>query len=445
MGSQEQRLADVGTDFGGKLSLVSYALSSQPLEAGWGAATADLRWAIEEQLASRYQMVFRLLDEQGRAWAVEDREPSGGLRPFHEQPVGAQILDRQAVLVPAGTPPGSYSLKLGVYRLDTGEWLEVRDEAGSSRGVEMVLGQVQVRVPDTPLPEEALAVQHKRIVDFACGVRFLGFGVESGSFRPGDALELSLFWKAMEEVREDCIVSLRLEDKAGQTVTEVEGPLATSWYPSSQWARGQLTRGIHRLMIPAGVPSERYNLVISLHKAADGRAVPIRRWLVNWGYDHVLGTVQVESRVHQTDPPLSITYPSPARLGEGIELLGYDLDKLEVEAGGSLRLTLYWHALRGGEASYSVFNHLIDEGEHIWGQKDGVPGNGALPTSGWVDGEYVTDEYVIPVREDTPPGEYVIETGMYDPQTMRRLPVFDEQGDPVGDRILLTETPIRVR
>jgi hypothetical protein len=433
------------TDFGGLVSLTGYSLSSDPVESAWGSVKTDLLWTVEGELPSRYQMVFRLVDELGRAWAVEDREPLGGLRPFHEEPAGSEIRDRQAVLIPAGTPPGAYNLKLGLYRLDTGEWLEVRDQHGSPLGVEMVLGTVEVRVPDALPSENALEVQTQRTVDFAVGIRFLGFSMGSSTFRPGDTLEFSLFWKALEDVQGNYTVALTLEDSGGQTWAEIEGPPATSAYPTSQWAKGQLARGIRRLTIPANVPPGRYNLVISLHGAEDGSAVPIQRWLFNWGYEYPLGSVEVQGRERQTNPPASIGYATAARLGDGIELLGYDLDKLEVEAGGSLRLTLYWHALEDGKESYSVFNHLIDGQERIWGQMDGVPGGGALPTSGWIAGEYITDEYVIPVKEEAPPGEYLIETGMYDPQTMRRLPLFDAQGVPVGDRVLLKATPIRVR
>jgi 4-amino-4-deoxy-L-arabinose transferase-like glycosyltransferase len=444
-GADDQRRVERRVDFGGKVSLNGYGLSPSMVEAAWGAVRVDLEWTVDEELPSKYQMVFQLVDQQGRAWAVEDREPLGGLRPFREQPAGSEIRDRQAVLIPAGTAPGRYDLKLGLYRLDTGEWLEVRDRDGSPLGVEMVLDAVEVRVPDALPSETALAVQEPRAVDFAPGIRFLGFSVGSGTFRPGDTLEFSLFWKALQDVQGDYNFVLMLKDGGGQTWAEVSGPLASSAYPTNHWGRGQLARGIHPLTIPAGVPPGRYNLVIGLRNAEDGAPVPIQRWLLNWGDEYLLGMVHVEGREHQTNPPASITYPTRARLGAGIELLGYELDRAQVEAGGSLRLTLYWQALQDGEGSYSVFNHLIDNEGRIWGQKDGVPGGGILPTGGWIAGEYITDEYVIPVKEEAPPRECLIETGMYDPQTMRRLPVFDVDGTSIGDRVLLTATPIQVR
>jgi 4-amino-4-deoxy-L-arabinose transferase-like glycosyltransferase len=434
-----------GTAFGGKVSLASYSVSPSPLEAGWGAVLVDLGWRIEEQLSGRYQMILRLADERGRVWAAEDREPLGGLLPFHEQPIGGEISDRQAVLVPAGTPPGIYALEVGLYQLETGEWLDVRDEEGISRGVTQPLGVVEVRVPVSPPPDESLFIQYRRTGDFAGGARFLGFSLGSGSFRPGDSISLTLFWKATQAVQRDYLCSLRMVDGSGQVWASVEGPLASEAYPTSQWAAGQLARGLHELMVPAGAPAGRYRLEIGLHGAGDGGAVPLRHGLVDWGDRFVLGTVTVEGRAHETKPPAAIAHPVTVRFGDGIELLGYDLDRVEVAPGDTLHLTLYWHALEQIDRSYSVFNHLVGGDQRIWGQKDGVPGAGALPTSSWIAGEYIVDEYDVPLRENVPAGQYLIETGMYDPQTLIRLPIFDEGGTQAGDRVLLEATPIQVR
>jgi len=434
-----------GTNFGDKVSLLKYGLTANPHEAGWGAALVELRWKMEGELQGRYQMALRLVDDQGRVWAAEDREPLGGLRPFHQQPVGSEVDDHQALLIPAGTPPGSYRLELGLYRLESGEWLDVLDEAGTPQGVEKLLGEVSVSMASVPPPEEALFIQHPRAADFSSGVRFLGYSLGGESYQPGDTLDLTLFWKALADLHKDYHFSLRLEDGDGTAWATVEDQPAGSGYPTRLWMRGQLFRGLPRLIVLASTPSGQYRLVLTLHDPVDGRPVPLRRWLLNGGQTFELGTVVVRGRAHQTQPPPSIQHPVSARLGESIQLLGYDLDQQEVAAGDTLRLTLYWQALSEMDTSYTVFNHLIDDENRTWGQRDGIPGDGALPTSSWISGEYVVDEYEIPVQPDTPPGEYLLEAGMYDLTTMLRLPIVDSEGAVLGDRILLEATPVRVR
>jgi len=92
------------------------------------------------------------------------------------------------------------------------------------------------------------------------------------------------------------------------------------------------------------------------------------------------------------------------------------------------------------EVSYTVFVHLLDGENRIWGQRDSVPGNGTLPTTGWVEGEVIADKYKFTVKPDAPPGEYLIEVGMYDAQNNHRLPVLGSQ-EP-ENRILLNQVVV---
>jgi hypothetical protein len=128
-----------------------------------------------------------------------------------------------------------------------------------------------------------------------------------------------------------------------------------------------------------------------------------------------------------------------AELGDSVRLLSYRLDTRRAEAGGEVSLTLYWQALGGMDASYTVFTHLMDDAHRIWGQKDNPPASGTFPTSEWREDEVVEDSYVIPVQGDAPPGTYRLMVGMYDPQTMQRLPVSGQGGSVQGDSVLLEE------
>ena len=134
--------------------------------------------------------------------------------------------------------------------------------------------------------------------------------------------------------------------------------------------------------------------------------------------------------------PPPIQHPLKATLGNQIQFLGYDLDTVSIKPGQSLHLTVYWQALTEMDESYTVFTHLLDKEDRIWGQKDNVPVKGTLPTCCWVKDEVITDEYEIPIQPDAPPGQYVIEIGMYRLETGQRLEVRE---GPEGkeDRMLL--------
>jgi hypothetical protein len=96
------------------------------------------------------------------------------------------------------------------------------------------------------------------------------------------------------------------------------------------------------------------------------------------------------------------------------------------------------------ERSYTVFTHLLDADSRIWAQQDGIPANGARPTTGWVPGEVIRHEVQLAVDPQAPSGDYVIEVGLYDAgdPALPRLSVLDEADQPIDDRVLLAEVRV---
>jgi hypothetical protein len=78
----------------------------------------------------------------------------------------------------------------------------------------------------------------------------------------------------------------------------------------------------------------------------------------------------------------------------------------------------------------------------MWGQLDGQPVCGTLPTSEWEPGQYVVDPYRIAISDEAPPGAVPLTVGMYDLATMQRLPVTASDGAPAGDYITISEVEI---
>ncbi|MFQ6099789.1 MAG: glycosyltransferase family 39 protein [Anaerolineae bacterium] len=122
------------------------------------------------------------------------------------------------------------------------------------------------------------------------------------------------------------------------------------------------------------------------------------------------------------DPP-PIAHPLDARFGDSIALLGYNLEPDDPAPGDTLHLTLYWRSLKPMTRPYTVFTHLVGPDGQLIGQQDHMPLRGDLPTTCWVPGEVIADYYDIPISSQSPPGDYVLETGFYLLETGERLPV----------------------
>ncbi len=126
-----------------------------------------------------------------------------------------------------------------------------------------------------------------------------------------------------------------------------------------------------------------------------------------------------------------------ANLADKIEFLGYQLDTVDVRPGEVVSFSLFWQARQPLAENYSVFVRLADRGDSFTWQEDGQPVNGLFPTSQWPTGVEVWDRRGIVVPAEAPPGRYRLEVGWYDPSTLERLPVLDEEGRPQGSTLVL--------
>jgi len=145
-------------------------------------------------------------------------------------------------------------------------------------------------------------------------------------------------------------------------------------------------------------------------------------------------TVEETDRVFQVP---SMSNRDEARLGERVELLGYDLATDSVAPGETLTMTLYWRTLVEMRTDYTVFTHLLAPDGSMTGQRDNQPVGGTYPTSLWVPGEVIRDVYKIPVHAEASAGAHRLEVGMYAPATGTRLSV---EGSPVNAVSLRTIT-----
>ena len=122
-------------------------------------------------------------------------------------------------------------------------------------------------------------------------------------------------------------------------------------------------------------------------------------------------------------------YSQQVNWGRKAMLLGFDLDALAFQPGEVVHLTLYWKALEDMDIDYTVFVHLLDRHANRYGQGDALPMQGSFPTKQWQPGEIIRDEHLIPIAPDAPPGEYVLQVGLYDAlYTHQRLSAYAPDG-----------------
>ena len=400
------------------------------------AVGVTLHWQSLTRSKCDLKIAWRLEDGMGHLWGGVD-EPlrdAEGLRTSDWAP-GSEHVSRHLVPLIAGLPPGPYYLKLILYCEEDMRQLPFRQSGGNWQQLPYPLATIRVVPAPFPPRIEELAIPQRKEVALREGLKLLGLTPPNSPLRPGERISFELFWEATAERRGDYRLRLELESATGQVVASLEVPPAGADYPTGRWPVGERVRQRYELLVPAITPPGTYELSVRLMDA-DGRPVGSERIY--------LTEVAVQGRAHRFTAP-EISHEQRASLGGVVDLLGYDLAETELSPGDEVELTLYWRARKEMTTSYTVFTHLLDGANHIWGQKDSVPGDGAWPTTGWVAGEVVIDRYCFQVQKDAPPGEYHLEVGMYDAATGQRLSAFGPDGERLPDDRILLSIPIEIR
>jgi hypothetical protein len=137
-------------------------------------------------------------------------------------------------------------------------------------------------------------------------------------------------------------------------------------------------------------------------------------------------------------------------LGEHIRLRRVRLSATALAPGDTLIVVPIWESDGKVEQSYTVFCHVLSAEQRLVAQQDRLPLYGVRPTPSWRDGELIEDSYEITLGSDLGPGEYELSIGMYDLESMERLPVYGADGERLPqDCIVLSslriETPDTTR
>jgi len=119
--------------------------------------------------------------------------------------------------------------------------------------------------------------------------------------------------------------------------------------------------------------------------------------------------------------------------------LGYELAEGHLAAADEVRLVLYWRAQGPVYAPLSSFAHLLDSQGNVVGQYDGFD----VPPRRWKAEDVIAQVYRFPVNPDAQTGAHWLEVGLYNPQTMARVPILDARGTLLGDRLLLQEVVVQ--
>lgn len=350
----------------------------------------ELFWSLADNpLDTDYSSIVQLRDMAGTVIAEASNQYPANLATSNWLP-DFYVQDRLMLNIPRGTPPGIYTLDAGLFLPETGQRLDVLNDAGNPIGVRVDLDTIEI-TRSTQMPPASVS-----------SLATLGdFGLLSTPTLPevadvGSELNVVWRWRALTDLENDFEAQLIWINEAEEIMaTSALVPL-TVGFPTSLWQLGDAWRGVHQLYVPGDLEAGNYRVGIELD-----------------GENYILGTMQITTPERTFDVP-EIQTASDATWENGILLLGYDLR----EAG----MTFYWQTTQPLNESLRLFAHVLDSDERILAQTDGVPVSWSRPTTGWATGEIIMTQHDF---GDLDLSNYHVRVGWYEALSEDRIELED--------------------
>jgi hypothetical protein len=134
--------------------------------------------------------------------------------------------------------------------------------------------------------------------------------------------------------------------------------------------------------------------------------------------------------------------PLPARVGDTLTLLGYEMEGTSAQDSQLIvRLRAYWRVLAQPNQPLSLMAHLVNSEGRPVAIGDALD----VPVAGWAPGDVIVQGHRLPLESETNLDNGQLQMGAYWWPGLERLPVFDENGDPLPhDVISLTDIDVEI-
>ncbi|MGD9146789.1 MAG: hypothetical protein PVI80_14585, partial [Anaerolineae bacterium] len=309
----------------------------------------------------------------------------------------------------------------------TGYLTAMLSDVGDEQPVERIFPKVSLRhysLPENAFLSDQPPISHPAEFNFGDQLRLLGYSQIDGR-------QVLLFWEAMQPLDEDYKVSLVLRDTAGQSWGQWDGRPAAYLYPTDRWRVGQVVFGRYDLRSLPGTPPGDYGLEVGVYAEEE----PVGLDVLDpsgapQGKRAMLGAVRLAVPAVTADQ-MAIPNPGWSEAGDGLALLGWELDRSEAQPGDRMLLTLVWSVESQPQGNNALRVLVTDVTGQTYDAGIFSPTNIWHPTATWLPGQAWRGQSTFRLPIQMQPGEASL-----------AVQLVDAGGAPLGERIDLT--PLQV-
>jgi mannosyltransferase len=283
----------------------------------------------------------------------------------------------------------------------TGYLTTMLADVGDEQPVDQSFPEVELhhyRLPAGAFVSEEPSIAHPARFDFGDQLRLLGY-------TQTDDQHVVLFWEALQPLDEDYRVSIVLRDTAGQVWGQWDGRPAAYLYPTDRWRVGQVVFGRYELVPIPGTPPGDYGVEVGVYTEENLEGLDLLDSAgAPQGKRAMLGAVRLSVPAVEAE---EIDLPNPGRIemGDGLALLGWDLDRFEAQPGDQMLLTLVWSVESAPGGDYRVRILTIDDTGQTLDAGTFPPTNLWHPTTIWLPGQAWRGQLTFRLPIQSQPGQ----------------------------------------
>lgn len=259
-------IQDLNIRFGEELFLLGYELRENSVQVG-GDLHIKLYWLALKRTPHNYAFYVHAFGRGGTRIGGVDTYPGRGNYPTRLWVPGEVVADEYVLNIAsdAEAPTGAV-IRVGVYKPPSVDNLPAFDAQGRAISPSPDIARVRI----TPLKAVHHQPQNVLNINLEHKVMLIGYDATPQVPLAGEAWEVTLYWKPLAPLAQDYTVFVHLVNEAGETIAYFDKQPLAGDYPTRLWQVGESIKDVHRLLLPADLPTGKYHLNIGLYLLESG-------------------------------------------------------------------------------------------------------------------------------------------------------------------------------
>jgi hypothetical protein len=255
-----------GVDFSGEMKLLGYRLQENAVAPGQ-SLHLTLYWQAQIAMDRNWSIFVHVVDDQGVIVAQRDRYPGNGALATTLLAPGEAFVDDYVIPIPDVTyAPASAQVEVGLYDLMDGARLPL-----AAGGDTLSLAPLSLAArPTVALPGLEL-VPNPIHENFANQIGLIGYDLDRRSARPGEALHLTLYWRANSAIAKNYSVFAHVRGEGETLWAGQDGWPQQGAAPTSTWRPGEVVKDSYQLALKPDTPAGQYAIEVGLYDATGER------------------------------------------------------------------------------------------------------------------------------------------------------------------------------